>query len=147
MLYFQVLFYVGSLLLLSYHYSQALAILPPGRNPSAHQTGGWVGPTAHLEVLEKIWVSCPSQIQTLDHPACSLVTTGHWHSHHNFLAVPRPWCLVTQTQARPCRQSAIETGFWVLQLSCHKHSTNAPYTHSNICHQYYIFLVSDSIVK
>jgi len=47
----------------------ALAILPPGKNPDAHWTGGWVGPTAHLEVLKKIWVPCPYQIQTQDHPA------------------------------------------------------------------------------
>jgi len=89
----------------------ALAIVPPGKNPGAQWTGGWVGPSAHLEVLEKLWVSCPCQIQTLDHPACSLVTTGDWHSHHNFLAVPWPCCLVTQFQASPYGQSATETGF------------------------------------
>jgi len=89
----------------------ALAILPPGKNPGAHWTGGWVSPTAHLEVHEKIWVSRPCQIQTQDHPACGLVTIGHWHSHHNFLAVPQPRCLVTQSQASPCRQSATKTGF------------------------------------
>jgi hypothetical protein len=29
----------------------ALPLLPPGKNPDAHSTGGWVGPTVGLDVL------------------------------------------------------------------------------------------------
>ena len=89
----------------------ALAILPLGKNPDAQQIGGWVDPTAHLEVLEKIWVPCPCQIQTQDHPAHSLFTAEHWHSHHNSLVAPWILHVVTQSQTSPCGLCATNAGF------------------------------------
>jgi len=39
---------------------QAMKVaLPLGKNTSTHWIGGWVGPRASLDVLEKIKIPCP----------------------------------------------------------------------------------------
>jgi hypothetical protein len=54
----------------------ALAALSLGKNHSTHWTEAWVVPKIpSLDVLNKRKISCPYQIQTLYHPAGSLVTT------------------------------------------------------------------------
>jgi len=47
----------------------APATLPLGRELSTHLIGGWVGPTASLNVLENRYIFCPARIETLDYPA------------------------------------------------------------------------------
>jgi hypothetical protein len=42
----------------------APAALPPRKNPGAHVTGGWMGPKAVLDVLEKKCISCSSYTHT-----------------------------------------------------------------------------------
>ena len=51
----------------------APASLPPGKNPGTHRVGGWVGPTAGLDVLEEKSFASDG-IRTPDRPARSLVT-------------------------------------------------------------------------
>jgi len=51
-----------------------LTALFPDNNPGTHWTGGWVGPTASLDVLEKRNSLPPASIQTTNHPVCSLVS-------------------------------------------------------------------------
>jgi hypothetical protein len=46
----------------------------PGKNPGTHLTGGGVGPTAGLHVLENSKSVAASKIRTPNHPAASLVT-------------------------------------------------------------------------
>jgi hypothetical protein len=48
---------------------------PQERRASTHWTGGWVGTTGSLHILEKIKVSCTIRNWTQNHPAHSLVTT------------------------------------------------------------------------
>jgi hypothetical protein len=38
---------------------QAPVALPPEKNPGTHCTGGWVGPSACLDVFEKAKIPCP----------------------------------------------------------------------------------------
>ena len=52
----------------------APATLPLGRELSTHLIGGWVGPTASLNVLENRNIFCPTRIETVDCPAHGLVT-------------------------------------------------------------------------
>jgi len=55
----------------------ALATLPPGKDPSIHWIGGWVGSRVCLDVVvktEKNPFPCPCQELNPEHPACSLVT-------------------------------------------------------------------------
>lgn len=47
----------------------APATLPLGSKLSTHLIGGWVGPTASLNVLENKNIFCPDRIETLDCPA------------------------------------------------------------------------------
>jgi hypothetical protein len=69
-----------------------LAALFPGNNPSMHCIGGWVDPTASLDILVKQKLPSPASIQITDHPTFSLVsiliTLSRLHlrntTQHNF---------------------------------------------------------------
>ena len=39
--------------------------LSPGKDPSAHGLGGWVGPRASIEILEERDISCPWRVSNL----------------------------------------------------------------------------------
>jgi len=52
----------------------ALATLPQGKSPSTHWTGGWVGPTASLNLVAKRESLCPCQELNSGSPASSLIT-------------------------------------------------------------------------
>jgi hypothetical protein len=60
----------------------------PGKIPSTHWIGGWVGPTASLDVLEKRKAFTPARIQTPDYPVCCQVATLTTLVPENFKCQP-----------------------------------------------------------
>jgi hypothetical protein len=70
----------------------------PGKRPSGtHRTGGWVGPRASLEAVEKKKIPCPCQELSHSHPACTQLL--YWPCYHSSSIMQ--WVVLTLSGSSP----------------------------------------------
>jgi len=92
-----------------YHRQKAVYLIPPsivheniralkaylGEWPSTHCIGGWVGPTAGLDVYRKF---TPTRLWSLDHPACSESLSGIRYPCHDLSKITGHTCQVSNNK-------------------------------------------------